>query len=57
MPQTIFPDRFLEMDTCYIDGKVHHLTSAHFHKQYILASLEIPDRNKGGALWSKKEFK
>lgn len=56
MPQTDFPDRFLEMDDCYIDGKVHHLTSARFHKQYILASFkEIPDRNRA-ELYSKKEI-
>lgn len=56
MPQTDFPDRFLEMDVCYIDGKEHHLTSARFHKQYVLATFkEIPDRNTA-ELYAKKEI-
>lgn len=56
MPQTDFPDRFLEMDACYIDGQLHHLTSARFHKQYVLATFkEIPDRNTA-ELYAKKEI-
>lgn len=56
MPQTDFPDRFLEMDVCYIDGKAYHITSARFHKQYILVSFkEVPDRN-AAELMSKKEI-
>lgn len=56
MPQTDFPDRFLHMDACYIDGKEYHIASARFHKQYILASFqEIPDRNEA-ELMAKKEI-
>lgn len=56
MPQTDFPDRFLNMDACYIDGRLHHLTEARFHKQFVLASFtEIPDRNTA-ELYSKKEI-
>ena len=46
MPQTDFPERFMHMDACYIDGKEYHVASARFHKQFVLASFkEIPDRN------------
>lgn len=56
MPQTDFPDRFLHMDACYIDGKEYHIASTRFHKQYILASFqEIPDRNEA-ELMAKKEI-
>lgn len=56
MPQTDFPDRFLHMDACYIDGKEYHIASARFNKQYILASFqEIPDRNEA-ELMAKKEI-
>lgn len=56
MPQTDFPNRFMAMDVCYIDGKEYHITSARFHKQFILAKLkEVPDRN-GAELLAKKEI-
>ncbi len=56
MPQTDFPDRFLSMETCYIDGKEFHFTSARFHKQFILATFEeVPDRNAAEKM-SKKEI-
>ena len=54
MPQTDFPERFMHMDACYIDGKEYHVASARFHKQFVLASFkEIPDRNTA-ELFSKK---
>ena len=47
MPRTDFPERFMHMDACYIDGKEYHVASARFHKQFVLASFkEIPDRNE-----------
>ena len=53
MPQTDFPERFMHMDACYIDGKEYHVASARFHKQFVLASFkEIPDRNS-----VRKKFK
>ncbi len=56
MPQTDFPERFMHMDACYIDGKEYHVASARFHKQFVLASFkEIPDRNTA-ELFSKKEI-
>lgn len=56
MPQTDFPDRFMHMDVCYIDGKEYHITSARFHKQFVLATFkEIPDRN-AAELMAKKEI-
>ncbi|WP_277300900.1 ribosome maturation factor RimM [Veillonella montpellierensis] len=56
IPQTDFPDRFLTMDDCYIDGKLYHLSSARFHKQFVLITLdEIVDRN-AAELISKKEI-
>lgn len=56
MPQTDFPDRFMDMDVCYIDGKEYHITSARFHKQFVLATFkEIPDRN-AAELMAKKEI-
>lgn len=56
MPQTDFPDRFLTMDVCYIDGKEYHITSARFHKQFILATFkEVPDRNTA-ELMARKEI-
>ena len=49
VPQTDFPDRFLTMDACYIDGKEYHIASARFHKQFVLATFrEVPDRNAAG---------
>jgi len=54
MPQSDFPERFMHMDACYIDGKEYHVASARFHKQFVLASFkEIPDRNTA-ELFSKK---
>lgn len=54
IPQTDFPERFLEMDDCYIDGKPCHLTSARFHKQFVLATFkEVPDRNAAELLAKK----
>ena len=56
MPRTDFPERFMHMDACYIDGKEYHVASARFHKQFVLASFkEIPDRNTA-ELFSKKEI-
>ncbi|KGF48304.1 16S rRNA processing protein RimM [Veillonella montpellierensis DNF00314] len=56
IPQTDFPDRFLTMDDCYIDGKLYHLSSARFHKQFVLITLdEIVDRN-AAELISKKDI-
>lgn len=56
IPQTDFPDRFLTMDDCYIDGKLYHLSSARFHKQFVLITLdEIVDRN-AAELISKKNI-
>lgn len=56
IPQTDFPERFLTMDDCYIDGKLYHLSSARFHKQFVLITLdEIVDRN-AAELISKKEI-
>lgn len=56
MPQTDFPGRFMDMDVCYIDGKEYHITSARFHKQFVLATFkEIPDRN-AAELMAKKEI-
>lgn len=56
MPQTDFPDRFMDMDVCYIDGKEYHITSARFHKQFVLATFkEIPNRN-AAELMAKKEI-
>ena len=56
MPQTDFPERFMHMDACYIDGKEYHVASARFHKQFVLASFkEIPDRN-AAELFAKKEI-
>ena len=56
MPQTDFPERFMHMDACYIDGKEYHVASARFHKQFVLASFkEIPDRN-AAELFGKKEI-
>jgi len=55
MPLTDFPDRFLTMEDCYIDGERYHFTSAKFHKQFILASFkEVPDRNAAERV-AKKE--
>ena len=54
MPQTDFPERFMHMDACYIDGKEYHVASARFHKQFVLASFkEIPNRNTA-ELFTKK---
>ena len=56
MPRTDFPERFMHMDDCYIDGKEYHVASARFHKQFVLASFEeIPDRN-AAELFAKKEI-
>ncbi len=56
LPQTDFPERFMHMDACYIDGKEYHVASARFHKQFVLASFkEIPDRN-AAELFAKKEI-
>ncbi|WP_298704346.1 ribosome maturation factor RimM [uncultured Veillonella sp.] len=56
MPTTDFPDRFLTMEDCYIDGKQYHITSARYHKQFILATFkEIPDRN-AAELMGRKEI-
>ncbi|WP_251425153.1 ribosome maturation factor RimM [Veillonella agrestimuris] len=56
MPQTDFPERFMHMDACYIDGTEYHIASTRFHKQFILATFkEIPDRN-AAELMSKKEI-
>lgn len=40
MPRTDFPERFMHMDACYIDGKEYHVASARFHKQFVLASFK-----------------
>jgi len=40
MPRTDFPERFMHMDACYIDGKEYHVASARFHKQFVLACRE-----------------
>lgn len=57
LPQTDFPDRFLTMDVCYINGKEYHVTSARFHKQFILATFqEVADRN-AAELLVKQEIK
>lgn len=54
-PETDFPERFLEMESCYIDGKEYHFTSSRFHKHFILATFaEITDRDQA-ALLSRKE--
>lgn len=56
IPQTDFPDRFLTMEDCYIDGKIYRIASARFHKQFILATFAgIDDRDKADQL-SKKEI-
>ena len=56
MPQTDFPERFMHMDACFIVGKEYHVSSARFHKQFVLASFkEIPDRNTA-ELFGKKEI-
>lgn len=56
LPQTDFPERFMDMDVCYIDGREFHITSAKFHKQFVLATFkEIPDRNEAERM-SKKEI-
>lgn len=55
MPETDFPERFLEMEHCYIDGKLYHFTSARFHKQYVLATFEeIKDRNDAEMIMRKE---
>ena len=57
VPQTDFPDRFLTMDACYIDGKEYHIASARFHKQFVLATFkEVPDRN-AAELLARKDIK
>ena len=56
MPKTDFPERFMHMDACYIDGKEYHIASARFHKEAILAKFkEITDRN-AAELFRKKEI-
>lgn len=55
LPQTDFPERFLDMESCYIDGKTYHFTSARFHKQFILATFEeVKDRNEAELLARKE---
>lgn len=57
IPQTDFPERFMDMDVCYIGGREYHITSARFHKQFILATFkELPDRTSVERL-GKQEIK
>lgn len=54
-PITDFPDRFLDMDECYIDKKKFTITSARFHKQFVLMTFEgIKDRNAAELLVQKE---
>lgn len=46
IPQTDFPDRFFDMETCYIEGKLYHITGARYHKKFIILTFaEVKDRN------------
>ena len=57
LPRTDFPERFMNMDVCYINGESYHITSAKFHKQFILATFkELPDRTAVERL-GKQEIK
>ena len=57
LPRTDFPERFTKMDVCYINGQPYHITSAKFHKQFILATFkELPDRTAVERL-GKQEIK
>lgn len=57
LPRTDFPERFMNMDVCYINGEPYHITSAKFHKQFILATFkELPDRTAVERL-GKQEIK
>ena len=57
LPRTDFPERFMKMDVCYINGEPYHITSAKFHKQFILATFkELPDRTAVERL-GKQEIK
>lgn len=56
IPQTDYPDRFMHMDACYIDGKEYHVKSGRAHKQFILLTLqEVTDRDAAEGL-AKKEI-
>lgn len=56
IPQTDYPDRFMHMDACYIDGKEYHVKSGRAHKQFILLTLqEVIDRDAAEGL-AKKEI-
>lgn len=53
-PITDFPERFLDMDHCYIDGKEYKITGARFHKYMVLLTLEgITDRDAAELLMQK----
>ncbi len=55
MPETDFPERFLDMESCYIDGEIHHVVSARFHKQYVLMRLEeVTTRDHAEAICKKE---
>lgn len=46
IPQTDFPERFMEMETCYIEGNLYHITNARYHKKFIILTFaEVKDRN------------
>lgn len=46
IPQTDFPERFFEMETCYIGGELYHITNARSHKKFIILTFaEVKDRN------------
>ncbi len=54
-PITDFPERFLDMDECYIEQKKYTITSARFHKQFVLMTFEgIKDRNAAELLVQKE---
>lgn len=56
IPQTDFPDRFLEMEYCYIEGKKYHFTSARFHKQFVLATFKEVETREDAERLIKKEI-
>ena len=45
----------MEMDDCYIEGELFHITSARFHKQYVLLTMaEITNRDQVERLMRKE---
>lgn len=55
MPETDFPERFLDMESCYIDGKIYNITSARFHKQFVLMTFaEVTSRDEAELLMRKE---